>query len=444
MSNPAANPDHGALSYGDAYVPAGGNGGYRVTSYDLEIDYRVTSNRFVGTATINAVADQDLARLSFDFAGLVATKVLIDGSGAAKVVETARKLTLTPYKTIRRGAAFTVVVRYGGSPKPIKSTWGELGWEELTDGVIVASQPNGAPSWFPCNDHPSNKALYRIRITCESAYHVLANGHLVSRVARSSRTTWTYETREPMASYLASVQIGRYRELTLSRDPVTQFAFVPASSQTDAQKDFSDQPRMMALFERSFGPYPFEDYSVVVTDDDLEIPLEAHGFAVFGKNHIDGLGGSERLIAHELAHSWFGNSLTAASWKDIWLHEGFACYAEWLWSEESGGSSASRLAHNFWAKLDALPQDLVIGDPGPAHMFDDRVYKRGALALHALRSVVGSDDFFTILTDWTAARRYGNVSTEEFFEHCQGYTRTDLSELFSSWLFDKRLPALPS
>jgi aminopeptidase N len=444
MPNSDANTDHGALSYGDPYVPSGGNGGYRVTFYDLEIDYRVSSNRFVGTATITATARQDLARFSFDFTGLVTTKVLVDGAGAAKVVETARKLTITPYKTIRNGETFTVTVRYGGSPKPVKSPWGELGWEELTDGVIVASQPNGAPTWFPCNDHPSNKALYRIRVTCESAYHVLANGHLMSRVARSSRTTWTYETREPMATYLASLQIGRYRELTLSRDPLSQFAFIPQSLQSRTEKDFAEQPAMMALFERSFGPYPFDDYSVVVTDDDLEIPLEAHGFAVFGKNHIDGMGGSERLIAHELAHSWFGNSVTAATWKDIWLHEGFACYAEWLWSEESGGSSASRLAHNYWGKLNALPQDLVIGDPGPAHMFDDRVYKRGALTLHALRTVVGADAFFGMLADWTAIHRYGNVTTEEFFLHAQEYAETDLSALFEHWLFEERLPPLPN
>ena len=99
---------------------------------------------------------------------------------------------------------------------------------------------------------------------------------------------------------------------------------------------------MIALFEGLFGPYPFDAYTVVVTDDDLEIPLEAQGLSVFGANHMDGRRGSERLVAHELAHQWFGNSLTVGLWRDIWLHEGFACYAEWLWSEASGGRTAAR------------------------------------------------------------------------------------------------------
>src|SRR4029077_15204336 len=99
---------------------------------------------------------------------------------------------------------------------------------------------------------------------------------------------------------------------------------------------------------------------VVVTDDELEIPLEAQGLSIFGPNHLNGTGHLERLVAHELAHKWFGNSLTVVRWSDIWLHEGFACYAEWLWSERAGGPSAAELAHRHHGELAGSDQDLVV------------------------------------------------------------------------------------
>jgi aminopeptidase N len=434
----------GADSAGDPYVPGHGNGGYRVASYELDLNYRVNSNRLAGKATITAVATQALSRISFDLAGLRVAKVSVNGRRARHYAHRAGKLHIWPATDITEGVEFVVDVQYAGNPAPVDSPWGELGWEELTDGVIVASQPSGASTWFPCNDHPGDKAHYRITVTTDSPYHVIANGRLISRRTRASRTSWVYDQAAPMATYLATIQIGQYDEVGLASSPVTTRAVLPASQLRNFRSDFGRQQDMMKLFGRLFGPYPFDGYTVVVTDDPLEIPLEAQGISVFGSNHLDGRRGSERLVAHELAHAWFGNSLTPMTWQHIWLNEGFACYAEWLWSEGSGGLTAAQQVSKAYSRLSELDQDLVISDPGPELMFDDRVYKRGAITLHMLRLQLGDDAFFKLLRTWTSQNRHGSVTTDGFVSLAADFgNASDVLELFRRWLDDAALPVLP-
>lgn len=442
VAHPNAQP--GAASAGDPYVPDHGNGGYRVASYELDLDYRVNSNRLAGKAAITAVATQALSRLSLDLAGLRVAKVSVNGRRARRYSHRAGKLHIWPTTDITEGAEFVVDVQYAGNPAPVDSPWGELGWEELTEGVIVASQPSGAATWFPCNDHPGDKARYRITVTTDSSYHVIANGRLVSRRTKASRTSWVYDQAAPMATYLATLQIGRYDELELASFPVTTRAVLPASQLRNFRSDFGRQQDMMKLFCRLFGPYPFGGYTVVVTDDPLEIPLEAQGISVFGSNHLDGRRGSERLVAHELAHAWFGNSLTPASWRHIWLNEGFACYAEWLWSEGSGGLTAAQQVSKAYSRLSGLAQDLVISDPGPELMFDDRLYKRGAITLHMLRLQLGDAAFFELLRTWTSQNRHGSVTTDGFVSLAAHFGEVgDVLELFRRWLDEAALPSLP-
>jgi aminopeptidase N len=438
-----AQTTYGSASAGDPYIPNSGNGGYTAEHYDLALDYRVATNRLNATATITARALKRISRFSLDFAGLSVEKVTVDGARPVKVAHTARKLVITLATAIEAGAEFTVLVRYRGAPHPVRSMWGDVGWEELDDGVLVSGQPCGAASWFPCNDHPSDKATFRITVACESGYTVVSNGVLSAQSSRSGRTSWTFDVREPMATYLASVLIGRYRRRDLAAAPVAHRLFFPAELATRVGTDFARLTEMIAFFADRFGPYPFAAYSVVVTEDELEIPLEAHGLAVFGSNHVDGNHGSDRLFAHELAHQWYGNSLTVARWQDIWLQEGFACYAEWLWEEQRGGRTVDVLAALHRSKVAALPHDIVVGDPGPHAMFDDRVYKRGALALHAIRKSLGDEAFFAALRAYTAARRHGRVSTDDFVEFFSEHTGSRaIGGFVARWVQESALPSL--
>ena len=428
----------------DPYLPTAGNFGYRVSRYELELEYKVAINRLAGTATVTAVTLAELQTFSLDLSSaLSVAKVTVNGKRPKHFRTDRDKLHITLADRLPAGAAMTVAVRYSGTPRPKRTPWGEVGFEELTEGALVAGQPNGASSWFPCDDHPSAKASFRIQIATESAYLTLANGKLLSRRARAGMTTWTYEQSEPTSTYLITLQVGPYTRRRMAKNGVEIFSVLPDRLRREFDHDFGRQPQMMKLFVKLFGPYPLADgYTVVVTDDDLEIPLEAQGISIFGANHCDGRRGSERLVAHELAHQWFGNSVTAQRWRHIWLHEGFACYAEWLWSDHCGERSADDWARHYHRRLVDSPQDLVLADPGPQDMFDDRVYKRGALALHTLRRRIGDDSFFALLREWTSRYRHASVVTDDFIALAAQYTEDSLRPLWAAWLYSAEVPEL--
>lgn len=431
----------------DPYFPGNGDSRFRVHRYELELDYRPAPNRLAGAARLSAIAGRaQLTEFQLNLGDFRIGRVRVDGR-AAHYTHRGGKLRVRPAKALPAGSAFTVDVHYSGNPKPVNSPWGGLGWEELTDGALVASQPVGAPSWYPCNDRPADKAAYQISITTPSAYQVVIGGRLLTRTTKASTTTWLYEQPAPTPSYLVGLSIGKYQTVLLG-DPglsgVPQTGHFPAHLLAEFSRDFARQPQMMALFEELFGPYPFAEYGVVVADEELDVPVEAQGLSLFGVNHVDGARGAERLVAHELAHQWFGNSVTIADWRHIWLNEGLAKYAEWLWSERSGGRDAQELAAVAHRLLASQPQDLKLADPGRKLMFDDRLYERGGLAVHAVRCALGDDAFFRMLRAWATVHRHGVVSTQTFTAHVERYAHGPVDELFEAWLYGTRLPALPT
>ena len=424
----------------EAYVPGHGDPSLRVLSYDIDLDVKLAGNHVEGEALLQVepVAGP-LERFTLNLHRLKVVKVTVDG-GPAKVTHRGVRLTIVPRRPLPAGRTSTVRIRYAGNPTQVRGIDGLAGWEELEDGVIVASQPHGSPSWFPCNDRPGDKARYRYSITTDNDYEVVANGSLVATRRRSSRTTWIYEQPEPMASYLATLQIGRYatRDVPGSVTPV-RLHFPPLLRAQVEAGPMMRHGDMIEAFSELFGPYPFARYDVVITEDPLEIPLEAQTLSIFGSNYVAPGWERERLVAHELAHQWFGNSVTLEHWRDIWLHEGFACYSEWLWSERSGGRPAAAHAQMHYRGLARKAQDLLLADPSPQKMFDDRVYKRGACLLHALRERVGDERFFALLRSWCARHRYGTVTTAMFVAEAAAVTGVKPA-WFDPWLYETPLP----
>ncbi|ROR55771.1 peptidase M1-like protein [Luteococcus japonicus] len=433
----------------DPYLSGHGDDRYRVRHYDLRLDYKVTTNRLDEVAVLDVEMVADAKQLELDLSGLQVSKVLVDGTKARH--RTRNRKLLVELGAAEAGDRFRVTVNCAGKPRPVPGVHGAAGWEELTDGVLVGSQPQGAPGWFPCNDDAADKATYRIQLDVAQSYHVVANGTLVDQENRGGSTRWVYEMDAPMAPYLATVQIGHYVTTDLSGAPVPVQIVHPPHVAVGAGTAFEHQAEMVRHFVDLFGPYPFRQYRAVVANDVLEIPLEAQGLSSFGRNFARPTWENERLVAHELSHQWFGNSVTASQLADIWLHEGFACYSEWLWADHRAATDPRVLdvqaqAERHHRDLAQEKQGLVLTEPGMPNMFDDWVYKRGALTLHAVRACLGDDAFFRMLQSWTATHAGGIVTTKMFVDHCIEFASDDGFELaatLDAWLNQPRLPGLP-
>jgi aminopeptidase N len=365
--------------------------------------------------------------------------VVVDGERAGAERRGDRDLIITPAAPIAAGASFESVVDYGGSPAAIAGADPvDPGWSSDGDEVYVASEPVGAATYFPSNDHPIDKASYEIRVTVPDGLDVAANGALRQTLRGDGVRTWVYDAPDPMATYLVQVVIAdlTFEETTGPGGLPIRNAY-DADVGTEARGALAPTAGMIDFYDDRFGPFPFESYGGVVVDDELGFALETQTLTLFG---ADALG--ERIVAHELAHQWFGNHVSPATWRDIWLNEGFATYAEWLWSEHTGGVSIDDIAAEaaLGPGLDRPP-----GDPGADHLFASTVYVRGALTLHVLRHTLGDDAFFELVRGWLD-RYGGDVASTADFEALAaavgGREPGELDALFDAWLRAPRLPRL--
>ncbi len=434
------DPAAGASGAADDYFPATGNGGYDVVRYHLGLQFDPRTDRLDGLATIVATATQDLSAFNFDLTGLTVSTVDVDGQPAA-FEQSPGELTVRPVQPLPAGDEFTTVVRYAGDPEPVPSdAIGAVGWIDIQAGSLVVSEPVGASGWFPVNDHPSDKALYTFDVTVPNGYVVAANG-LLDRHADlgDGRTTFVFEHAHPMASYLATVNIGEFVvEEQVSPNGIPIRNWFPPRLAERASSDFAQTGEMMEYFSTLFGPYPFEVYGAIVVDAELGLALETQTASVFGSDIVSGTGTGEEVIAHELSHQWFGDSVSLSQWRDIWLNEGFATYAQWLWLEHDGGPSIDETARSYDGFGFSRP-----GDPGPGDLFSGGVYIRGALTLHALRLTIGDDAFFGTLRTWAADHRDANATTEQFIALAETTAGQQLDDLFDAWLYADAQPPLP-
>ncbi|GLI02562.1 M1 family metallopeptidase [Phytohabitans aurantiacus] len=439
----------GAAGVGDPYFPGYGNGGYDVKHYDLDVHYQPSTDVLTGRAVIHARATQNLSSFNLDFVGLTIDKLSVNGHKAS-YSRSGQELTVT--RKIRKGSRFRVEVRYHGVPETIQIPFPgivlEAGFIHTDDGALVAGQPEVAATWFPVNDHPQDKASYSFAVTVPAGLEAIANGVPRGSKTKDGWTTWKWEQRTPMISYLATATIGEFRiSTTKHHGKPTIIAIdpdLPPSLADDAVGRTNEITDFLAGF---FGPYPFEANGAIVDDyDNLFFALENQTRSIYSKYFFEEgtTTGETYVVAHELAHQWFGDSVAVEQWDDIWLNEGFATYAEWLWSDKLGEGTPQEIFDFLYAQpLSAPYWAPPPGDPGPVDLFDDSVYVRGAMTLQALRVTVGDADFWKIVRQWYAKNRNGHGSTAEFVRLAERVSGEQLDDLFQAWLFTDTKPPHP-
>ncbi|QDY77508.1 M1 family metallopeptidase [Streptomyces qinzhouensis] len=431
----------GAAGLGDPLFPRLGNGGYDVRHYALTLDYAPSSGRLSGTAEILARAGQELSAFNLDLHGLDVGEVTVDGERAAAVRRTGDELTIRPRDGIRRGALFRTAVRYSGTPRTVTDADGsEEGWLRNRGGALALGEPAGSAAWFPGNHHPSDKATYELAITVPRGLKAVSNGELARETATArGATTFVWRSAEPMASYLATVAIGPYeliRTRTADGLPVVSAADPAVAKPTRRVTDRI--PEFLDWAAGRFGPYPFSSAgAVAVRDGDAGYALETQSRPVVPAGMYD-----VPTLVHELAHQWYGNSVSPATWQDMWLNEGFATYAEWLWAEDREKVPARRAFEEAFAD-DANWAFPPADPPDPARISDAPVYGRGAMVLHKVRQAAGDRAFFALLRGWPEKHRHGNASTADFTAYAERTAGQDLSAVWDVWLYGDERPARP-
>jgi aminopeptidase N len=429
----------------DPYYPSKGDPSVDALHYRLDLDWDDNSERLIGTATIRFRAPRAESVIRLDLARpLRPSSVTLDGAAVSwshpetdLVIETASPLP--------RDSRHTLVIDYRGHPGPVdapvtRSDFSTVGWTVQSTGQVWTMQePWGAHSWYPVNDHPSDKAYYDLNVTTKSVWHGVANGKLVGDVVTGDRRTTSWHLASPAAAYLVTIAIGPYERYTDTGPHGLPITYWVRPAERDDLSRLRRTPGMLRWLERRLGPYPFGRAGTVVVPS--QSAMETQTLVTMGNAVIGRAAGVPDLL-HEYAHQWYGDSVTPDNWKDLWLNEGFAMYLQIRWEVRHGYRTMAS-----WRRT-LVQYDQILRDAyGPPGEYDrgswgsTNVYYCAALMLDRLRSKIGAADFAEVLRGWPQRHRYDNVHRQQWVRYLNHVTGRDLRKFVHRWLTSEDSPA---
>ncbi len=439
-------PVNGSARGGDPYFPWDGNGGYDVEHYRIVTTITPRTGKLRGTTRVTARAGEAALRsLSLDLV-LTPDWVRVDGRRARFHKPRAHELRVRPASPIAAGSTFEVVVRYHGQPAR-RAAAGVSPFLWAPGEAMAIGEPQIGPWWFAANEHPSDKASYDVTIRVPRGQQGISSGRLVRRTVSGRRVAWRWRQDTPIATYLAFLAAGSFemRHRVVEGRP-TVYAVSRKLGKAQRARSFrllERTPAVVAWLEGWLGDYPYETSGGVVSGLYAGFALENAGRPTYPYVGGPGSRWNESLLVHEMAHQWFGNDVSLRRWRDIWLNEGLASYAEWAYGEQQWGDDVHRRLLDEYDRRGASSGfwRLRLSDPGPVRLFDPPVYDRGAMTVAALRCRIGATQLDELLRSWVSGRAGGHGTVADFRALAEDVSGQDLDAFFDAWLDTTAKPA---
>lgn len=409
--------------------------------YDLSLAWTPEADTLVATErlTFRATADAERVQLDFDDA-LAIDSLTIDGEDAT--YERTEKDLLVDH-AVAADQQYVLELAYSGTPESYdaptqRSDFAEgVGWN-ITDEheVWTIQEPYGAFTWYATNDQPADKAYYDFTLTVPAPWTGIANGELTDTTETDGLRTTTWHLAEPAASYLVTVAFADYTPIELESSSGVPITIWGPTDDPAAIGETEYAPEAMDWLEQYLGPYPFDTFGILVYDGSSG--METQTMVTLGATEYST---SREVVVHELAHHWYGDTVTPSDWIDVWMNEGMAMYLQGMWEAEDEGITVEEKMDS-WAEFED-EERAYAGPPAdydPTNFGSGNIYFGPALMWHELRERVGDDVFFALLEDWPADQENGNADRAEYEAFIERETGEELTAFFDDWLLGERTP----